>query len=98
MEKLGEEGNIDEFMKLKDIIDKLKEKRNLEHSIPDFPNDEVGIVLAQHGSQPQFQSLRVCDICGSLLSSKESKRLEDHYIGKLHVGYKTIREKLKELE
>lgn len=42
--------------------------------------------------------MRVCEICGSLLSARESKRLEDHYAGKLHVGYKTIREKLEELK
>lgn len=97
-EKLGEEGNIDEYMKLQEEIDKLKEKRNIERYTPDFPEDEVGLVLAQHGTQPQHQVLRVCEVCGSLLSAKETKRLEDHYVGKLHMGFKLIREKLRELE
>lgn len=95
---MGEEGNVDEFIKVQEELEKLKERRNMERIIKDFPEDEVGLVLAQHSTQPQHQILRVCEICGSLLSARESKRLEDHYAGKLHMGYKAIREKLEELK
>lgn len=85
-------------MKVQEELEKLKERRNMERIVKDFPEDEVGLVLAQHSTQPQHQVLRVCEVCGSLLSARESKRLEDHYAGKLHMGYKAIREKLEELK
>lgn len=51
---------------------------------------------SKHSSQ---QELRACDICGALLNISDSApRLADHFIGKMHVGYKTIRETLESLE
>jgi RNA-binding protein Luc7-like 2 len=51
------------------------------------------------GPTSQQQKLRVCDVCGAFLSIYDSnRRLADHFGGKLHMGYKTIREKLQELK
>lgn len=37
--------------------------------------------------------VRVCDVCGSLLSVFDSdKRLADHFLGKQHLGYQRMRE------
>lgn len=50
------------------------------------------------GHSNQQQKLRVCDVCGALLSIHDSdRRLADHFGGKLHIGYLQIREKLDEL-
>eukprot|EP01122_Echinamoeba_exundans_P014411 TRINITY_DN6510_c0_g2_i2.p1 TRINITY_DN6510_c0_g2~~TRINITY_DN6510_c0_g2_i2.p1 ORF type:complete len:241 (+),score=53.32 TRINITY_DN6510_c0_g2_i2:92-814(+) len=96
---LGEEGNLDEFMKIGQQIEELKMKRN-QKSVTELPEGEVGDLIAQHGPNgPQHQALRVCEICSSYLSSKDDeKRLQDHYIGKLHQGFQVVRDKLAELE
>mmetsp|Transcript_11507 Transcript_11507/g.35135 ORF Transcript_11507/g.35135 Transcript_11507/m.35135 type:complete len:281 (+) Transcript_11507:974-1816(+) len=42
------------------------------------------------------QKLRVCQQCGAFLSIFDSeKRLQDHFGGKMHVGYLTLRRKLE---
>ena len=47
----------------------------------------------------QQQKLRVCDICSALLGIHDNdRRLVDHFGGKLHLGFITIREKLEELK
>lgn len=51
---------------------------------------ELNPLILQLGSHPQYQALRCCDQCGLLLSAKETKRLEDHFIGKLHVAFVEI--------
>jgi hypothetical protein len=39
------------------------------------------------------KKLRVCDVCGSMLSILDSdKRLADHFLGKQHIGFQTMRE------
>ena len=39
----------------------------------------------------------VCDVCGSFLSTLDSdKRLADHFVGKQHIGYQTIKDFLQE--
>ncbi|CAN0037700.1 unnamed protein product [Choristocarpus tenellus] len=44
------------------------------------------------------QKLRVCDICGALLSIFDSNdRLAEHFGGKLHIGFVDIRSKLEEI-
>lgn len=49
-------------------------------------------------TRPQQQRLRVCDVCGAMLSLHDSdRRLADHFGGRLHLGYLQIREKLNEL-
>ncbi len=56
-----------------------------------------------HGSIPrhavQQQKLRACEVCGAFLSMYDNdRRLADHFGGKLHIGFVTIREKMKVLE
>jgi hypothetical protein len=48
----------------------------------------------------RVQKLRACEICGSLLSKfdTDQRLLEGHFAGKLHIGYKEIREKFSELQ
>jgi len=45
------------------------------------------------------QKLRVCAECGAFLSIFDSsRRLVDHFNGKMHMGFVTLRKKVKELE
>lgn len=50
-------------------------------------------------SNYQQQKLRVCEICSAFLGIHDNdRRLADHFGGKLHVGFITLREKLDELK
>jgi len=98
---VADEGEVDQLMAVQAQIDELKQRKTLAPTMTplQLPSGEAGEVIAQHGGQAQVQQLRVCDICACFLSSKDTaKRLDDHYDGKLHTGYQTIRDKLKELE
>lgn len=50
-------------------------------------------------SSYQQQKLRVCEVCSAYLGIHDNdRRLADHFGGKLHLGFITIREKLYELK
>ena len=50
-------------------------------------------------SSYQQQKLRVCEVCGAYLGIHDNdRRLADHFGGKLHLGFITIREKLEDLK
>lgn len=89
-EALGEAGEVEESMKLMGEIEELRVKKTrAEHeyrsSIP--------------ASSYQQQKLRVCEVCSAYLGIHDNDvRLADHFGGKLHLGFLSIREKLIELE
>lgn len=48
------------------------------------------------GANSQDKKLRVCDVCGSFLSILDSdKRLQDHFLGKQHIGFQYMRDTLE---
>jgi len=50
-------------------------------------------------SNYQQQKLRVCEVCSAFLGIHDNdRRLADHFGGKLHVGFITLRSKLAELQ
>lgn len=50
-------------------------------------------------SSYQQQKLRVCEVCSAYLGIHDNdRRLADHFGGKLHLGFITIREKLADLK
>ncbi|XP_070493515.1 putative RNA-binding protein Luc7-like 2 isoform X1 [Chironomus tepperi] len=89
-EALGEAGQVEESMQLMGEIEELRAKKaRAEHeyrsSIP--------------ASSYQQQKLRVCEVCSAYLGIHDNDvRLADHFGGKLHLGFLSIREKLTELE
>nr|XP_023015635.1 putative RNA-binding protein Luc7-like 1 [Leptinotarsa decemlineata] len=89
-EQLGEEGFVDESMKLMEEVDELRKKKldaeqEYRNSMP--------------ASSYQQQKLRVCEVCSAYLGIHDNdRRLADHFGGKLHLGFIKIREKLTELE
>ncbi|XP_044732062.1 putative RNA-binding protein Luc7-like 1 isoform X2 [Chrysoperla carnea] len=89
-EQLGEEGFVDESMKLMEEIDELRKKK-LEAE-QEYRN-------SMPASSYQQQKLRVCEVCSAYLGIHDNdRRLADHFGGKLHLGFIKIREKLAELE
>ncbi|VEN41087.1 unnamed protein product [Callosobruchus maculatus] len=89
-EQLGEEGFVDESMKLMEEVDELRKKK-LEAE-QEYRN-------SMPASSYQQQKLRVCEVCSAYLGIHDNdRRLADHFGGKLHLGFIKIREKLAELE
>ncbi|GLV41869.1 uncharacterized protein CBL_13601 [Carabus blaptoides fortunei] len=89
-EQLGEEGLVEESMKLMEEIDELRKKK-LEAE-QEYRN-------SMPASSYQQQKLRVCEVCSAYLGIHDNdRRLADHFGGKLHLGFIKIREKLAELE
>lgn len=59
--------------------------------------DEYHNAIPRHAQQQQ--KLRACEVCGAFLSMYDNdRRLADHFGGKLHIGFVTIREKIAQLE
>lgn len=71
-------------------VETIKEKKKVLE-------DEYHALIPRHAVQQQ--KLRACEVCGAFLSMYDNdRRLADHFGGKLHIGFVTIREKMKLLE
>ncbi|XP_032526291.1 putative RNA-binding protein Luc7-like 2 isoform X2 [Danaus plexippus] len=89
-EALGEEGMVEESVKLMGEIDELRKKKAIAEQ--EYRN-------SMPASSYQQQKLRVCEVCSAYLGIHDNdRRLADHFGGKLHLGFITIREKLYELK
>ncbi|XP_038211993.1 putative RNA-binding protein Luc7-like 2 isoform X3 [Zerene cesonia] len=89
-EALGEEGMVEESVKLMGEIDELRKKKAVAEQ--EYRN-------SMPASSYQQQKLRVCEVCSAYLGIHDNdRRLADHFGGKLHLGFITIREKLSELK
>lgn len=86
----GAEGKVDESLAMMAEVEVIKgKKKALE--------DEYHSAIPRHAAQQQ--KLRACEVCGAYLSMYDNdRRLADHFGGKLHIGYVTIHEKIKQLE
>ncbi|XP_037720639.1 putative RNA-binding protein Luc7-like 1 [Drosophila subpulchrella] len=89
-EALGEAGEVEDSMELMKEIEELRAKKiKAEHEYR----------TSMPASTYQQQKLRVCEVCSAYLGIHDNDiRLADHFGGKLHLGFLTIREKLIELE
>ena len=55
--------------------------------------------ITENVGQTSQQKLQVCDGCGAYLSRLDNdRRLADHFVGKIHMGYLEIRENFKEVQ
>ncbi|CAH2980275.1 unnamed protein product [Chilo suppressalis] len=89
-EALGEEGMVEESIKLMGEIEELRKKKAVAEQ--EYRN-------SMPASSYQQQKLRVCEVCSAYLGIHDNdRRLADHFGGKLHLGFITIREKLAELK
>lgn len=84
IEALGAEGKVDESMEKLAAVDALKQlKSDKEKELQ---------VLNENAGASGHQKLRVCEICGAMLSVLDSdKRLADHFGGKMHLGFHELR-------
>ncbi|CAG8451351.1 6706_t:CDS:2 [Ambispora leptoticha] len=86
VEEAGEEGRVQEAQTLTKEVEALQK--------------ELDFLKNSDDSNPLFKQERrmlVCDVCGAFLVTNDtSNRLEAHWSGKQHTGYKQIRETLQE--
>jgi len=89
-EELGAAGDVEESMRIMAEVEELKnEKRKAEEV---YRN-------AVPATQNQQQKLRVCEICAAFLSLYDNdRRLADHFGGRLHMGFISVRDRLEELQ
>lgn len=60
---------------------------------------EQARVIAENVGQSAQQKLQVCEVCGAYLSRLDSdRRLADHFIGKIHLGYVQMRAAFEQLK
>jgi len=94
LEVLISAGDIDKAYEVNERIDKLSADKQA-----------VTLRLVENANVAQNRSLidankklRVCDVCGSLLSILDAdKRLADHFLGKQHTGFQVMRDALESI-
>jgi len=90
-EALGQEGKVEESLKLMARVEELKKLR--------VEADMIYREALPPGPPQQQQKLHVCDVCGSFLSILDNdRRLADHFGGRMHIGYVKCREKYNALK
>lgn len=87
MEKLGEEGKIEESQALLKLVEELKNQK-AQIKLPD-----------QVLNSNQEKRMKVCEICSAFLVINDAdQRVQSHLEGKQHVGYSKVREALATLK
>ncbi|KAJ1189968.1 hypothetical protein NDU88_006709 [Pleurodeles waltl] len=90
IEELGSQGKVEEAQGMMKLVEQLKEERELLKST----TSTIESFAAQE------KQMEVCEVCGAFLIVGDAQsRVDDHLMGKQHVGYATIKstvEKLKE--
>lgn len=91
IDKAEQDGDLEAKEKLSDEAEKIKKER--------VRAEEEYRKVSKPVSSHQQQNLRVCDICSAYLGINDNdSRLADHFGGKLHLGFITVREKLDDLK
>jgi len=81
-EKLAEEGEVEQAQALMSQVEKLKLAKE---KIAAGPQGEKRMI--------------VCEVSGNLMSNTDNEeRIQAHFNGKMYIGWKSVRDKVKELE
>jgi len=93
MERHGNEGRVDEAQELLAEVELLKREKEIIH---DKARKQAGWTTVE-----QHRFLRVCEVCGAYLGlnkSRQQQHTDNHWQGRLHVGYELVRATAAELE
>lgn len=91
LELLGEAGEITKAAEQLDMIEQLKSAK--------ISRERELHVLADQAGFSGHQKLQVCVLCGAYLSRLDNdRRLADHFVGKMHLGYRIMRQAYKEIK
>uniref|UniRef100_G1K9P7 LUC7 like 3 pre-mRNA splicing factor n=1 Tax=Anolis carolinensis TaxID=28377 RepID=G1K9P7_ANOCA len=89
IEELGTEGKVEEAQGMMKLVEQLKEERELLRST----TSTIESFAAQE------KQMEVCEVCGAFLIVGDAQsRVDDHLMGKQHMGYAKIKATVEELK
>ncbi|XP_075701666.1 luc7-like protein 3 isoform X2 [Rhinoderma darwinii] len=89
IEELGSEGKVEEAQGMMKLVEQLKEERELLKST----TSTIESFAAQE------KQMEVCEVCGAFLIVGDAQsRVDDHLMGKQHMGYAKIKNTVEELK
>nr|DBA27461.1 TPA: hypothetical protein GDO54_007950 [Pyxicephalus adspersus] len=89
IEELGSEGKVEEAQGMMKLVEQLKEERELLKST----TSTIESFAAQE------KQMEVCEVCGAFLIVGDAQsRVDDHLMGKQHMGYAKIKSTVEELK
>uniref|UniRef100_A0A6P7GIA4 Luc7-like protein 3 n=1 Tax=Diabrotica virgifera virgifera TaxID=50390 RepID=A0A6P7GIA4_DIAVI len=92
-EQAGIAGNVEHAQGILKLCDQLKEDRDiiLKHS-------ETQVSLTAELASAQEKIMEVCEVCGAfLIVGDAQQRLEDHLMGKQHMGFTKLKSAVDEI-
>lgn len=93
-EQMGIQGNVEQAQGLMKLCDQLKEEREQLRGNNENSHWQQTAELAA----AQEKQMEVCDVCGAfLIVGDAQQRIDDHLMGKQHVGYARLKMALEEL-
>ncbi|XP_053596616.1 luc7-like protein 3 [Microplitis demolitor] len=93
-EQSGIQGNVEQAQGLMRLCDQLKEERETLRKSNDNSHYNQTAELAA----AQEKQMEVCDVCGAfLIVGDAQQRIDDHLMGKQHVGYARLKTSLQEI-
>ncbi|XP_044590074.1 luc7-like protein 3 [Cotesia glomerata] len=93
-EQSGIQGNVEQAQGLMRLCDQLKEERETLRKSNDNSHYNQTAELAA----AQEKQMEVCDVCGAfLIVGDAQQRIDDHLMGKQHVGYARLKTALQEI-
>ncbi|KAJ6660394.1 hypothetical protein lerEdw1_017817 [Lerista edwardsae] len=112
IEELGSEGKVEEAQGMMKLVEQLKEERELLRSTTSVSNHNttlfsldlsleaiVGHSLTIESFAAQEKQMEVCEVCGAFLIVGDAQsRVDDHLMGKQHMGYAKIKATVEELK
>merc|ERR1711899_167859 len=92
-EDAGEKGDVEEAQGIFKLSEQLKTERSeLQDSL---------VLKGQLSAEGQFSTRRnmeVCETCGAQFVSDSQARIDDHLMGKVHIGFNRLRASVPELK
>ncbi|XP_075231096.1 luc7-like protein 3 [Lycorma delicatula] len=93
-EQMGIQGNVEQAQGLMKLCDQLKEERESLRK----QNDNSHWSQTAELAAAQEKQMEVCEVCGAFLIVGDAQsRIDDHLMGKQHVGYARLRSALEEI-
>lgn len=93
-EAAGIEGNVEQAQGLMKLCDQLKEERETLQK----QNENSAWSQTAELAAAQEKQMEVCEVCGAFLIVGDAQsRIDDHLMGKQHVGYAKLRSSLEEI-
>ncbi|CAG9774110.1 unnamed protein product [Ceutorhynchus assimilis] len=92
-EQAGTGGNVEQAQGLMKLCDQLKEERGA------LKKAELGqLNLTAQLAVEQEKQMEVCEVCGAfLIVGDAQQRIDDHLMGKQHMGYMRLKKALEEI-